>query len=268
MFWSERNSALPAALHHTPHPPSPPSPDGPENPGLDARILSCYPCWHRLGEAMPQGKRTYGTGSLPPRENRPCEIRQQCQRSKTAALHCLPSSAAGRGRQWNRHISVHATGAACDGRQQRCVGIWHGACTHNQTMRIHAWMRIGNGRPAPEDRPVALHSSRHAPALLCAATASLSAALAMVMLVLAAFRRTRIADFCTEQTRLPGELAAPRHHASRETADCSAIHVKCDTARHHAAVFILQAAGSATIAGVSALVARIDARLMCLVSHF
>tara|TARA_B100001105_G_C22399454_1_gene448590 strand:+ start:804 stop:1118 length:315 start_codon:yes stop_codon:yes gene_type:complete len=97
--------------------------------------------------------------------------------------------------------------------------------------------------------------------------ARLGALLAVVMLVPATLVATRLADLRAQLAQLLGEVAAPGHVASRQAADCGAVHVQRDASRHHLDVLLLQAGRGAVVTGVSAGVARLDAGLVLLVSH-
>jgi hypothetical protein len=107
----------------------------------------------------------------------------------------------------------------------------------------------------------------HLPALICAPTTRLRALLTVLVLMLAALVATRLADLCAQLAQLLGKVTAARHVAGCQSADCGAIHVEGDAARHHVDVLPLQTRGCAMVAGMCAAAASFDAGLVLLVSH-
>src|SRR4051794_4125934 len=85
--------------------------------------------------------------------------------------------------------------------------------------------------------------------------------------MLAAFLRACLADRCAHAAELGREFAAPGHEGGREPADGGAIDVERDAAGHHRHVLLLQTSRRATIAGVGASIACVDASLVGWVVH-
>ena len=121
----------------------------------------------------------------------------------------------------------------------------------------------------PRSPPVLLplRHSGHLAALFCATPARLSTLLAMVRLVLGAFVAAKLANIRAELADLLGAFAAARHVRGGEPADCGAVDVERDAARHHLHVGLLKTSRGAVVAGIGAGVACVDAGLELLVCH-
>jgi hypothetical protein len=89
-------------------------------------------------------------------------------------------------------------------------------------------------------------SSGHLDTLIGTATASLSATLAVIMLVFSAFGCACLADVRAQCANLLGDLASPGHHRCGKSADVGAVHVELDAAGHLLDVTFLQA-GTGTV---------------------
>jgi len=121
---------------------------------------------------------------------------------------------------------------------------------------------VGSG-PAPA-APLGL---RHPPALFCAPSASLGAALAMVHLMFGAFFSACFANLRTKLAKCLGEFTASRHVTGRQAANLRAIHIQLYATRHALNVLFPQAGNSAMVALCSAGITSVDARLILFMRH-
>lgn len=110
-------------------------------------------------------------------------------------------------------------------------------------------------------------SARHPAAFFGAATACLRAFLAMGHLMLSAFVAAGFAHLRAGLADGSRHFAAARHVAGSEAADCRAIDVERNAARHRFRVGFLQAGYRAVVARERTGIAGIDAGLVLFVSH-
>jgi hypothetical protein len=85
--------------------------------------------------------------------------------------------------------------------------------------------------------------------------------------VLRTFGTARFADVRANPADLAGELAAAGHVPGGKPADRGAVHVQPDALGHHLHVLLAKASGRAVVASIRTAVARVDARLVLLMSH-
>jgi hypothetical protein len=110
--------------------------------------------------------------------------------------------------------------------------------------------------------------SGHLAAFFGAALTGLCAALAVVMLVLFAFRAAGVTDFGADAADVAGELGTAAHIACGAPAHLGAVNVEADALRHHLHIFLAQARIRAMLAFLRAFHTRFDTRLIFQVTHF
>lgn len=89
----------------------------------------------------------------------------------------------------------------------------------------------------------------------------------MIHVVSLAFFGACIAHFRARRTNHCREFASATHELRSRAAECRAVHVQRDAARHHLHIFFLQARARAVIAGHCTFVAGVDTGLHALVRH-
>ncbi len=132
--------------------------------------------------------------------------------------------------------------------------------------------------PSPPQRPIRLSTplappqrrrlaTRHRPTRLGAPPARLRARLTMLVRVLAALHRARLADLRAQPAGLLRKRRLPRHLVRRKFADIRATPVQLDTPAHHLHLFLPQARARALLARRHTRLTRLDAHPMFPMIH-
>ena len=111
------------------------------------------------------------------------------------------------------------------------------------------------------------HHAGHTPTLVCAATASLRAFLAMRHRMFGAFLATRFTNVRAGLAKGAGHFAAARHVSRSQSANLRTIHIERNTPGHRFWILFLQAGYRAMVTCVSTVITGFDAGLELLMRH-